>query len=279
MSNALVQYLVSSLSDVFSGNELRDISLWLAEELTGLSRTELLCCKDSTFSSKSQTDILKQADEYVSRLRKGEPLAYITGYTDWCSLRLEVNRSTLIPRPETAELVKWIISCPEHTDKGNGMVSVADWCAGSGCIALALKKECPCWKVQGYELSFEAVETANRNARLNNLDVLFSQADVFVSEPTDTDILVANPPYVLESECREMSSSVLDYEPRQALFVPDSDALVFYRALLERMKAKVYFFEINPLEKEALERLSHELALHIEFRQDFAGKTRFAKIF
>lgn len=177
----------------------------------------------------------------------GEPLQYIFGHTDWRGLRLEVNPSTLIPRPETAELVDQAGRLPS----ANESLRVLDIGTGSGCIAIALKLDHPDWDVWACDISPEALEVARRNAEANGATIHFVQADIlsphpFSSDvPSSFDLVVSNPPYICLEEQSEMEPVVLEHEPHSALFVPDDDPLLFYRAIARLHMAPALLYEIN----------------------------------
>ena len=195
----------------------------------------------------------------VTRLLQKEPIQYIFGHCLWFGLDLKVTPATLIPRPETAELVETIVNLRIfHTasadrsrlcrDKksSNLQIRLLDVGTGTGCIALALKKLHPEWAVTGLDISAEALDVARENGRRNGLDVRWLQADILTDDIPTYDILVSNPPYIAESERRDMDRNVLAHEPHSALFVPDDDPLRFYRRIAELKRAEWLFFEINP---------------------------------
>lgn len=276
----IISQISSQLQAAYPEDEARSLAWWIAEELTGKSRTELqFGCKDTTFSPIMQ----EKSQEIISRLLHFEPIQYIFGHTLWCGLDLLVTPATLIPRPETAELVERINLKSEILNL-KSQIHVLDVGTGSGCIALALKKAHPSWSVTGIDISPEAIAIARENARRNNLDVNFQVADIFDfnEENPKFEIVVSNPPYICESEKSSMRPNVLDFEPSSALFVPDSDPLKFYRKI-----AKIFsppfreglgvglFFEINEAYGEELKQLLDSLGYtDIQIHKDIYGKDR-----
>ena len=283
-----ISNLQSALLAAYPEDEARSLAWWIAEELTGKSRTELqFGCKDTTFSPIMQ----EKSQEIISRLLHFEPIQYIFGHTLWCGLDLLVTPATLIPRPETAELVERINLKSEILNL-KSQIHVLDVGTGSGCIALALKKAHPSWSVTGIDISPEAIAIARENARRNNLDVNFQVADIFDSNEENPkskilnpkyDVVVSNPPYICESEKSSMRPNVLDFEPSSALFVPDSDPLKFYRKIAEifspitrnPLPVTHLFFEINEAYGEELQQLLDNLGYtDIQIHKDIYGKDR-----
>ena len=225
-----ISNLQSALLAAYPEDEARSLAWWIAEELTGKSRTELqFGCKDTTFSPIMQ----EKSQEIISRLLHFEPIQYIFGHTLWCGLDLLVTPATLIPRPETAELVERVSNLKFEISNLKSPVRVLDIGTGSGCIAIALKKAHPSWSVTGIDISPEAIAIARENARRNKVEVNFQVADIFDfnEENPKYDVVVSNPPYICESEKSSMRPNVLNFEPSSALFVPDSDPLLFYRRI------------------------------------------------
>lgn len=218
-------------------------------------------------------------DRVKAALQQAEPLQYILETTHFFGLKLKLNRSVLIPRPETEELVDWVLNENEEVDK-----TVWDLCTGSGCIALALKSTHPQWKLTGVDVSPTALALARENAKLLGLDVRFECQDIVTWRPRNTtDTIVANPPYVLPTEKVDMHPNVLTFEPALALFVPENDPLVFYRAILVLGREVLndngtIYFEINPLCRTELLALGKTLGyVHSIVKKDIFGKERFIK--
>lgn len=259
----IFDHIVSSLQPVYSLSEARELAFWVIEETTGLTRTDVLCGKD--------TQNISNIEIILQRLCKKEPIEYIFGHCLWSGLDLLVNSATLIPRPETAELVTLItrqITTPH--------LRVLDIGTGSGCIALALQQAQPTWQITGVDVSEKALQVAQQNAVRNHLPVTFEYRDILADEIDNFDIIVSNPPYVTASEKNAMDSNVLDFEPHTALFVPDDNPLLFYRRIAELRKATHLFFEINERFGAAmiqLLRACHYTDIHLY--QDQYGKDRF----
>ena len=202
---------------------------------------------------------MQKIQAIIDRLLHFEPIQYIFGHTIWNGLDLLVTPATLIPRPETAELVETIVNkfnrqSIVNRQSSNRQFHVLDIGTGSGCIAISLKKAHPEWQVTGIDISPQAIEVAKENAKRNGVEVEFKIADIFDSNEENLqssifnlqyDIVVSNPPYICESEKSSMRRNVLEYEPATALFVPDSDPLRFYRRIAELKLGAYLFFEIN----------------------------------
>jgi len=255
------------LEAVYPAAEAKEMAWWIAEETTGLSRSQLLSgCKDTTIFPNVQT--------IIERLLHFEPIQYIFGHTLWCGLDLKVSPATLIPRPETGELVETIHNS-QFTNHNCRMLDVG---TGSGCIAIALKKRHPEWEVTGVDISEEAIEVAKENAVRNGVEVRFEKMDIFSDEIEGIgtfDIVVSNPPYICEKEKEGMRRNVLDFEPGTALFVPDEDPLKFYRRIASLHLGKQLYFEINEAYPQELKALLEELGYKdIQITQDIYGKDR-----
>ena len=213
----------------------------------------------------------------VERLLHFEPIQYIFGHTLWCGLDLKVTPATLIPRPETAELVDRI-QRTEYRTQTDHAIRILDIGTGSGCIAIVLKKRHPEWQITGIDISEEAIEIAKENAQRNGVEVEFKQLDI-LSKNADSigtfDIVVSNPPYICEKEKGTMRKNVLDHEPDLALFVPDDDPLIFYRRIALLHIGRRLFFEINEAYAREMIALFAELNYEdIHLTNDIYGKPR-----
>ena len=224
----------------------------------------------------AQEEKLKSA---LQDLLADKPLQYIVGFSDFMELQLEVTPATLIPRPETEELVSWVLE-----DYKDSLIEIAviDVCTGSGAIALALKHQRPHWQIDGYDVSSEALEVAERNATNLQLAVYFGILDLTINKSSlpKCDLIVSNPPYVNPDEKTEMEFNVLDYEPHLALFTPNDDPLFYYEKLFVLAQKSLQasgrlYLEINPKYCEELKRmaLSYDCK-NVESRMDIFGKQR-----
>ena len=263
------------LSSHYPTGEIAALTRIIATELLGVSQMTFFLKDDVTLTAEQQT-LLGNA---IERLKKQEPIQYILGYCDFCGLRFKVTPVTLIPRPETSELVEWVAS------EATGKESILDIGTGSGCIAVSLASKMPQSEVTAWDISTDALAVAAENSKANSCAVTFEQVDILAYEPTGElfDIIVSNPPYIKENEKEAMHSNVLDWEPHTALFVPDSDPLLFYRTIaknsliLLKPGARLYF-EINRAHgKETMEMLAALGYTNIELRKDFADNDRMIK--
>ena len=271
---SLISDIQSQLESAYPTDEAEALAWWVAEELTGLSRTELqIGCKI--------TKNFAHVQEIIDRLLNFEPIQYIFGHILWYGLDLKLTPATLIPRPETAELVDQISNIKYPMSNCH----VLDVGTGSGCIAIAIKKRHPEWQVTGIDISAEAIKIAKENALRNNVKVDFKVADIFdfndqivprqSSNRPFFDIVVSNPPYICEKEKATMRPNVLNYEPATALFVPDSDPLLFYRRIATLFRPTQLFFEINEAyPKELVAMLSDIGYTDIRIVNDIYGKPR-----
>ena len=263
-----IDYIISELRGFYPEEELRELAYWILEESTGMTRTEILFgCKDTKKNVYAQ-----EIEVILQKLRAHEPIQYVFGHTEWMGLDLRVTPATLIPRPETGELVEWVL----HVADKNKPLRVLDIGTGSGCIAIALKKAAPNWQVTGLDISHEALDVAKENAQRNNVTIHWQQADILslCSLPM-VDIIVSNPPYICEKEKVDMQARVLDYEPAKALFVPDNDPLLFYRKIASLKGAPILFFEINEAYGEQVCSMLRTIGYtNVKLKKDMYGKPR-----
>ncbi|HKI87975.1 MAG TPA: peptide chain release factor N(5)-glutamine methyltransferase [Draconibacterium sp.] len=272
-----IQYIKKELADLYSKTEISGFVRIIFEFICGLSYTGLILQKDIKITSSQ----LIQIEAIVQRLKRFEPIQYILGETEFYGLKLKVNPDILIPRPETEELVQWMT---ESLWPNNP--AILDVGAGSGCIALALKKQLPEAKISAVDFSAEVLKTAIENAEINELEVEFIHFDVLQWSKRNWpyfDGIVSNPPYVRELEKKQMHPNVLKYEPETALYVPDEDPLIFYREIghfaLHYLKpGGNLFFEINEnFGIETVQLLKHIGFKNIILRKDIHGKNRMVK--
>ncbi|KUJ61595.1 protein-(glutamine-N5) methyltransferase, release factor-specific [Flavobacteriaceae bacterium CRH] len=217
----------------------------------------------------------------LEQLKKEVPIQYLLGKTNFYGLYFEVNDNVLIPRPETEELVEWIINENKNIDKSE-KIKILDIGTGSGCIAITLAKNLPNAEVYAIDVSKKALETAKRNAINNNVDVTFIFQDILVTDELKCkfDVIVSNPPYVRNLEKVEIKKNVLDYEPHLALFVDDNDALVFYRKIASLAQNNLLengqlYFEINQyLGQEMIDLLGKMDFINIDLRKDIYDNDR-----
>ena len=274
-----IRDIAAQLASVYPTDEAEALAWWIAEETTGLSRTQLqIGCKDTTIFANMQ-----KIQAIIDRLLHFEPIQYIFGHTIWNGLDLLVTPATLIPRPETAELVERINQKSKILNL-KSKIHVLDVGTGSGCIAISLKKAHPEWQVTGIDISPQAIDIARQNASRNNVEIDFQIMDIFSDYNGDFDLIVSNPPYICESEKSSMRRNVLEYEPATALFVPDSDPLRFYRRIAElffrtpytiHRTPKYLFFEINEAYPAELSAMLDQLGYtDIQLTNDIYGKPR-----
>jgi release factor glutamine methyltransferase len=268
------------LNNIYSSNETEALSLLAISEITQTSRATIKAFPEKTLTIKQ----FERLQNILAELLTGKPIQYILGVTEFYGLPFNVNPSVLIPRPETEELVEWILSETQKV-KGKGFSGrIIDIGTGSGCIAITLKKNLPGAVVFAIDISEDALRTAEDNAELNETEVHFLNLDILNFLPDNTipksDIIVSNPPYVTQEDKKQMHNNVTDFEPHTALFVPEDDPLIFYRAIadfaLVNLKPDGYlFFEINEnLGNETVELLQQKGFKNIELRQDMSGRDR-----
>lgn len=267
------------LSSVTEENEATAITFFLFEKLAGMDKMKVLMGDE--IPKETENRIMEAAN----RVAQGEPVQYVIGETDFYGLTFNIAKGALIPRPETEELVEWGISSFNGKKAVTG--KILDIGTGSGCIAISVAKNTEA-TVEAWDISDDALSIATDNAKKNGVNVAFRKVDVLNFMPTDKDrgeycCIFSNPPYICNSESEDMENNVLDYEPHIALFVPDSDPLLFYRKIAKigkelLTKNGMLFFEINRrFGKETVDMLTQLGYDCIELRQDQFGNDRMVK--
>ncbi len=290
-----------------SEGEAKAVALMLLEKVAGLPTAKALIADGNDLLCRRQSLL-----ELAARVAQGEPVQYVLGEADFCGLTLKVKPGVLIPRPETEELVAWVV---ENVKANSNLLPLTsnlspfkllDIGTGSGCIAVALAKKLKEAEVEAWDVSDDALEIARENAKRNGVQVKTSKVDVLdinansnsqlstvnfqlstltshLSPLTSYNIIVSNPPYICEEEKAEMERNVLEHEPRLALFVPDDDPLLFYMRIAELglslLKEKgLLFFEINRrFGEEVVKMLQGKGYREVELRQDMFGNDRMVK--
>ncbi len=266
------------LDAIYASEEVDSFFYMLIESYYKVTRLQL--AMDSEFAIENKNDILNALD----LLKNQKPIQYILGETEFYGLPFKVNEQTLIPRPETEELVEWVLKYSAKIKQ----ISILDIGTGSGCIAVSLAKYLPNSKVYALDVSNEALNIAKQNAELNNVNVQFVNADILNSETWDFkdlkfDVIVSNPPYIREQEKKFMKPNVLDYEPHLALFVKDKNPLRFYEAItrfaVDNLEENgMLFFEINEyLGNQMIQLLNDNNFNNIRLKQDMFKKDRMIK--
>ena len=288
------KYIIEGLKGIYDESESRNIAQLVLEDCTGFSRTTQLLNRQAGLSAEQE----KSVREQLSRLQQHEPVQYILQKAWFYGMELYVDKNVLIPRPETEELVDWIVKdvktagCdvfergPMQADL-TSQLKILDIGTGSGCIALALKKAMPKAEVWGCDVSEEALNVARRNGAALDIRVDF-QGINFLDEAQQkflpsVDIIVSNPPYVPVKDKDAMRPNVLNFEPHTALFVPDDDALLFYKAIAQFARKRLHqngfiYLEIHEDLGDAVVNLfDTEGYNHVEVRKDMQGKNRMVR--
>lgn len=276
---AINAYFTKKLEAKFSKTEIRFMFRELACHRLQKAYADILMADNCLLS---ESDLL-YFRSCANRLLAEEPFQYILGFTYFHSIRLQCTPAALIPRPETEELVAWIL---ETTPKN---ATILDLCTGTGCIALALKSAEMSYTISAVDVSVEAINLAKENAASNQLDATIQQGDILEEnwlqrlEKNSFDVWVSNPPYIPEDEKTQMAANVLQFEPHLALFVPTNKALLFYSKIavdaLSYLKPKgILYFEIHELQANSIVKLLNEFGyINIELRKDLQGKDRMIK--
>jgi len=267
------------LDPIYGKEEVFSFFFMCLESFYNISRLQLALNVELSITKEEQEPIFNA----LELLKQEQPIQYILGETEFYGLPFKINTNTLIPRPETEELVDWVIKDIKADNKKDA-ISILDIGTGSGCIAITLAKKIKQAKVHAVDVSKKALITAQENANLNNVDVQFVETNILNTKSLkgcfDLDIVVSNPPYVRELEKQEMKANVLDNEPHLALFVDNDNALVFYKAITEFAEENLkpngqLYFEINEYLAEEMKNLVASYGFNtIEVRKDMFGKYR-----
>ena len=270
-------YLVKELLGIYQETEIRSLADIIINTVIGITKLHQLYDNGYLVTGQQSEKILKIVEE----LKTGKPVQYILGETTFYNCTIKVNGSTIIPRSETEELVDLIV----RENKGY-QGNIIDFGTGSGCIAIALAANLPLSVLTGIEISDEAICIAQENARLNNVHVSFIKGDIFTLDSevvSKAGIIVSNPPYVCNSEKFLMNKNVLNFEPHLALFVTDSDPLIYYNAILKLadkllLRGGRLYFEINEMMGKSLILLLESFDYsEIEIVADLNNKERIIK--
>lgn len=259
--------MVSAIGIAESVGEKESIAYLIMHSLFGVRREQIMAGKEITYDEKELQDV-------IERINSNEPVQYILQEAEFCGRLFFVDRNVLIPRPETELLVREVIDY----SRGRNAVKILDVGVGSGCIAVTLACELPDAVVAGTDVSTGAIDVAHKNSLTFNTFVDLFVSDILTDElpVADVDIVVSNPPYVATAEASMMSPNVLDHEPHIALFVPDNDPLVFYRAIA-RIKAKAVFVEINERFGEAVKQIFETEGFETALIKDIDRKDRIVR--
>lgn len=266
------------LTETYPEREVNSFFNILSEAYLGMSRLEVALKPQKELSTAER----EKLEEALVRLRANEPIQYITGKTEFFGLPFRVNKSVLIPRPETEELVEWVLNDLQKSEaKAPGILDIG---TGSGCIAIALAKNLPNANITAVDISEDALETAKRNAEDNKVKIDFLKLDILKTEklPSVYDIIVSNPPYVREQEKKTMHYNVLNHEPTGALYVKDEDPLVFYEKITLLAKGALtvggqLYFEINQYLGEETKSLLTNNYFSASLKKDIFGNDRMLK--
>lgn len=272
-----ILFIKSQLKNFYPDREVSCFVTIIFEFLLNYTKTDI----HLNHNTKISEPTFLQIADIVSQLKNYRPVQYITGKTWFFNFELTVSEGVLIPRPETEELVSWIL---EDAEKKN--ITILDIGTGSGCIAIAIAGNLPDATVHAFDSSDKCITTARKNARLNNIKAVFFKDDIFNPENTGGfkyDIIVSNPPYVTEREKASIEKNVLDFEPHNALFVPDNDPLKFYRAIAGFSKSNLVnggklYYEINENKSYEVCTMLENMGFRtVESKKDINGKPRMVR--
>lgn len=265
-----------TLEPLYGNGEARAVTDYVLDVCFGLSKADIMCGAVEEMTAEKTAELNK----IFGRLMEGEPVQYVLGRAEFSGLWFNVRPGVLIPRPETEELCAWITA----DSKASASPKVLDIGTGSGCIAITLQLDMPESKVTAWDISADALDVARENAQQLGANVNFVKLDALNAKPEgEWDVIVSNPPYICEKEKKDMAVNVLEHEPHTALFVPDADPLLFYRAITRLAvqtlsKGGRLYFEINPIyADDTCHMMRAEGMTAVELRSDMYGKQRMAK--
>ncbi len=268
----------SELDPIYPKEEVDSFFYLTIAHHLNLERFVLALQPNLTLSMKEEQPLF----EVLAQLRLRKPIQYILGSAHFMDMDFKVNENVLIPRPETEELVRWVLE--DYRMDGNKEISILDIGTGSGCIAISLAKNMKRAKVYGLDISKMALKVAKENATMNQVEVEFLHADILNMEyfKDKVDVIVSNPPYVRLLEKEKMKPNVIENEPGSALFVPDNDPLVFYRKINEIAKKNLksggrLYLEINQYLGKETKALFENGFIEVELRKDMFGNDRMLK--
>ena len=275
-------YFTDTLKEIYPKTEIDTFFFLLIEEKLNLQRVDSAMQPDFLIIDA----ILSELKVILKRLLKEEPIQYIIGNTEFYGLPFKVNKNTLIPRPETEELVEWVLKeVTELQIRKIEKISILDIGTGTGCIPISLAKNLSNSSISAIDVSGDALKVAQQNATLNNVEISFLEMDILETKelPQQYNLIVSNPPYIRELEKGEIKNNVLENEPHLALFVEDNNPLIFYSkiadlARIHLKKGGILFFEINQyLGKETVEMLKQKDYNTITLKKDLFGNDRMVK--
>lgn len=278
----LAEKFNQELNNIYDSNETESIFLMLIDHYLNLKRSDLSFNKSLSLNERD----LRPLDLAINRLKEGMPVQYVIGETYFYGLKFRVNPSVLIPRPETEELVKWVIDSVKQMGSEFEQPEekhLLDIGTGSGCIAISLKNNLKDYIVSGLDISDESINTAKENARLNEVEINWMVTDILLADPDiqqQYSLIISNPPYIKMNEKDDMHTNVLEYEPHHALFVSNENPLIFYNAIADFSKKHLtnqglLFFEINEyLGNQTIQLLKDKGFINIQLRKDMQGKDR-----
>ena len=265
----------SDLSELYTVEEVSSLFRIALQELLFFDITEFYLKPDYILNERE----LDKINKFTNELKKGKPVQYIIGETRFYNYKFYVNDSVLIPRIETEGLVDWVLRENKELKK-----TVIDFCSGSGCIAITLKIKRTKWEIFALEISKKAIDIAKRNSSRHSVDINYINADIFSFDNYDqVDIIISNPPYVVESQKKNMKENVLNFEPKKSIFVSDENPLIFFKRIFDISKLKLkagglLYFEINPKFKSLLISLSKKYNFsNYELKKDIFKRNRYIK--